>query len=89
MTQASEGATVMPETGDHDAMLAALRELAREENGIRKWLAGLAALVAAAAILGSFAVWRTQGQIVVRLDRVEVDVAEIRGDVKTLLRGER
>jgi hypothetical protein len=84
MASASES---IGELTDREMML--LRQIVQEENGLKKWLGGLAAMVAAAAILGSFAVWHTQGQIVVRLDHVEANVAEIRGDVKTLLRGEK
>lgn len=82
MTTASEGTTM--DHDDHEAMLKVLREVVREENGLKRWAAGVAVTVAAAAILGSFVVWRTQAVIVVRLDRVEIDVGEIRSDVREI-----
>ena len=80
MTQGSE------RLGDseHQEMLEALRQILRKENGVKNWLVIVSATVAAAAIIGAAAVWRTQGQIVVRLDHVETDVAEIRSDVRDI-----
>ena len=69
---------------DHDAIVKVLREIVREENGLKHWAMGVAGVVAAAAIIGAFAVWRTQAVIDTRLTAVETSVSEIKVDVRAI-----
>lgn len=79
-----EATTVERLHTEHEAIVEAIREVVREENGLKKWAAAVAVSVSAAAVIGALSVWRTQAVVEARLTVVEHAVVTMQGDVRSI-----